>query len=222
MNLVKPLRSALAIALLSILATVAPATFTSASARDYRSPLRNFTVPVPSGVGMRTNQQHDREGGRVSFHDDFGSLSAVTYLRLPENANELFSDPARRDLGYSDFLEVVAMPDMFRPASPNARVLHTEFLGEPGVGREYFAVVDLPQGSPLLNMTNNRHLDSTRALLIFETGGFIYMLEREIGGGVFALRQRPPGVSSETPLDDAALQDARDTLHRFRETIAFR
>jgi hypothetical protein len=218
----RSIRAALTIALLSLVATVAATTFTSASARDYRSPLRNFTVPVPSSIGMRTNQQHDREGGRVSFHDDFGSLSAITYLRLPENANQLFSDPARRDLGYSDYLDIVAMPDMFRPASPDARVLHTEFLGEPGAGREYFAVVDLPQGSPLFNMTENRHLDSTRALLIFETGGFLYMLEREIGGGVFALAPRPPDVSSGTPLDEATLQDARDSLHRFRETIAFR
>ncbi len=216
-------RRALAIALIGLVATACVAVSTDASARDYRSPLGNFTVTVPSGLGMRTNQQHDREGGRVSFHDDFGSLSAISYWRPPADHAELISDPARRDLAYSNYLHAVVMPDMFRPASASARVLHEEFLGEPGVGREYFAVVDLPEGAALMDARTGRRLDSVRALLIFETGGFMYVLESEIGGGVFALGQaRPNAVSSDAPLDDAALQNARDILHRFRETIAFR
>jgi hypothetical protein len=158
----------------------------------------------------------------VSFHDDFGSLSAVTYWRLPADRVAALADPAQRDDAYARTLHGQVMRTMFTPVSPRARVLHEEFLGQPGPDREYFAVGDLPEGAPLTNMTEGRRMDAVRALLIFETNGFLYMLEQEIGAGVVGLGQtRPSGAERGTPPDAAALESARDGLHAFRSTISF-
>jgi hypothetical protein len=224
MNFGKLFHRALSVALLSA-AVTACAAGAPARAEIFRSPLGDFSLPVPSGLGMKTDEGHSEEGGRVSFHDDFGGLSAVTYWRLPPDRIQVLADPAGRDAAYTRTLHQHVMRTLFTPVSPQASVLHEEFLGEPGPDREYFAVVDLPGGSPLMNVTEGRRMDSVRSLLIFETNGFLYMLEQEIGeqpDGAYAFAgPRPSSVASGTRPDAAALESARDGLHAFRNTISF-
>ncbi len=48
----------------------------------YHSPEKNFTVPVPSGPGMKISDDYIKQAnaGAVSFHDDAGNLRAVHYM----------------------------------------------------------------------------------------------------------------------------------------------
>jgi hypothetical protein len=179
----------------------------------YSSPLDNFSLTVPSGIGMKVTDRGDDNGGMVSFHDDFGNLKAVTYMRLPASVTKGLNDPAQRDASYRGYLHSGILPKMFKRVSPNSKVLHEEFLND-DKDREYLAVVDIPGGSPLVEMNSGKRLDSTRALLIFETAGFMYALQDEIRG---AFQQ-----NDKFSLDEKRLEAARDSLHHFKKTIEFR
>jgi len=75
-------------------------------------------------------------------------------------------------------------------------------------------VVDIPEGSPLMDMISGKRFDSTRALLIFKAVDTLYMLHYELGD--------PIHRNEEFSLDEITLGRARDSLHRFKETIEFR
>jgi hypothetical protein len=223
----RSLRGVRIVALLGFLVAACATGSADVSEGVYTEPHGLYSLPVPSGIGMRVQEDQDDQGSRVSFNDDFGGLSAITCWRLPSDYAEVLGDPQQRDDQYAGFFNNEILPGMFQPASPEARVLHAEFVGKPGAGREYFAVVDLPGASPIVVVQGGkesepRRLDSVRAVLVFETGGFLYMLEREVGEGFVALGQpRPFPVSAATPLDDPSLAHAREGLHTLRRSIRF-
>lgn len=183
----------------------------------YTSPLKNFSLPVPSGMGVKIDEAGDDFGGIVSFHDDFGNLRAISYLRLPPEIVEIFDDAAQRDFAYRSYLYEALLPEMFVPVSADTKVLHEEFLGQ-DAEREFLAVINIPEGSAMMDMGSGKRFDSTRALLIFETAGFIYTLHYELRG----LFQGMLPQNTEFSLDDEKLESARGALHGFRKTIEFR
>ena len=218
-------RSTISIALfcLAIATILSGCQTVSANISDgrYVSPLGNFSLPVPSGIGMKMSEDYDEAGGYVSFHDDFGSLSAISYVLLPADAIDVVRDPTSKDQAYAGFLHEYLMPGVFAPMVPTANVVYEEHLGE-DQDRVFLAVVDLPGGSHLTAITRDgaRSLDARRAILVFETHGTMYAVQKEIGGSL----QQMGSDSGISPFstDDDNLESVRTLLYRFMETIEFR
>lgn len=188
----------------------------------YTSPLGNFSLPVPSGIGMRVSEANDESGGYVSFHDDFGSLSAINYLLIPADAVEVFRNPDLKDHAYAGFVHEYLLPDVFVPAFPDAEVVYGEFLGQ-GQDRVFFAVLDLPGGSHLVEITRagRRQLDARRALLVFEALGTMYALQQEIGGPLQQIGEATEGIGEFSP-DAEILERVHRGLYEFKATVEFR
>ena len=74
---------------------------------------------------------------------------------------------------------------------------------------EYFAIVRIPEGSTLEDVGTGKRLDSTRALLIFPRGGYVYMLGYA------------SGLTGDDSVEAFAIE-ARKSLDGFRSTIVFR
>ncbi|MHC4742228.1 MAG: hypothetical protein ACYS8Z_09965 [Planctomycetota bacterium] len=179
----------------------------------YTSPLNNFSLPIPRfAFGWQLTENNDTQGGYVSFHGDMGALYAVHYMLVSPSDAEIYDDAVLRDRVYSSYLHDDLLPNIFR-RSPRTEVIHEEFLGQ-DKGREFFAVVNIPGGSPLIEMNSGTNFDSTRAILIFKAVSTLYMLHYELGD--------PLHRTEEFSLDEKTLGRARDNLHRFQESIDFR
>lgn len=166
----------------------------------YYSPAGNFQVPLPKGIGMRLNDRYDKGGGGiVSFHDDFGSLNVIHYVRIPaQYLPKLQTPKAKQDL-FQDWLRNFAMPNWFLPASPQGNILREArgtFEGMPVV----FALVDLPGASTALITSGGqtRRGDSRRGLVIFLKGSWLYMLATETTDFLQMLTE-PTGRKNKPP-----------------------
>lgn len=197
-----------------LISDVCAATRGRVSGGTYTSPLGNFTVPVPQGIGTRTQDQFDGYSGIVSFHDDFGSLKSIFYLRLGEAALKIQNDPEKQRANLKRFLSDYAIPELFRPASPRANVLHGEHI-KAGDHNAYFAIVDLPEGSTMFDAKAKKRHDTKRGVLIFVRGAFIYMLSTGENPGVFDLTQ------PAKPLNKL-LESEKKRLVSLRSTITFK
>lgn len=220
--------------LLSLL--VLPFIFTAASAAGldgkhrkgvYSSPARNFTVPVPSGIGMKVSDAYEKDVagqfGAVSFHDDFGKLLAIHYMSVPAEAVAALAQPEYLDHILQSWLETVAMPTWFLNAAPGSRLTHRDYGSFEDL-RALFATVELPGASHLVTMDRTgkqKRLDSTRGLVIFQRGPYIYMLATELRGLGELLKS---GEETEPPL--AADAEGKwlyfvDRLKPFYRSIGF-
>ena len=186
----------------------------------YQSPLKNFTVVIPIvGPGLKIQDRNDNKGGRVSFLNDFGSIVAITYSRLPNDLEPELKDNKKRDAVYSGFLKTVVVPRLFSRVSPDARVVHEEFRDDDD-NRAFFSVVSLPGGSVFVDEKQNKRLDSIRGLLIFHKGDFIYMLENEMGlTNIFVNKVNPPSMA---PLTPKQLEMTQSTLNQIKGTMVFK
>ena len=181
----------------------------------YQSPINNFTIEIPNFADLKIQDTYDNEQefGRVSFTSGFfWGLWAITYLQLPANFETTFKDNEKRDSVYSDFLKSFAVPSLFSPVSQDTRIVHEEFLGE-GENRAYFAVVFIPEGSTMVDLKQNKRLNSLRGLLIFDKLGFMYMLEQESG----SLGWDPP--RSVTPDE---IESSQTILKRIKDGMVFK
>lgn len=137
----------------------------------YTSPHDNFTVPIPNmGLGARIQDEKFESSGYVSFHDDLGTLQRIDYSLLPANATVV----------YRDLIHNVVLPDM-QARFPGSKMLHEELLSTNGQ-EEYFFVLEIPEGSPLVDMKTGKGMDSTRGYLYFISSGYIYSLSAQQGG----------------------------------------
>lgn len=175
----------------------------------YTSPHGNFVVPVPAmGLfgGTTIQDGSDEHGGRVAFHDDLGYINSITYQRLPDGF-DIEGDAVEREAACRGFLHDYALPALFRQVDTGAKVLFEETVGE-NATPEYFAIVMIPEGSTLEDLTTGKRMDSTRALLIFPRGGYMYMLGYA------------SGLLSDDSIDKFKI-DARKSIDEFRATIVF-
>jgi hypothetical protein len=76
-----------------------------------------------------------------------------------------------------------------------------------------FAVVNIPEGSSMLDVKAGKNLDSTRGLLIFAKNGFIYMLGKQLGV--------PFSASNAQPDPDEIREPLLESLEAFYKGIAF-
>lgn len=183
-------------------------------AQTYTSPLGNFSVPIPKGVGQRVQPQNDNNGGIVAFHDDFGNYRSVFYLRLSPRSIALQKDPEAHRANLEKFFTEYAMRWLFKPASPGAEVLHSEHT-EFGEYRAYFVIVDLPEGSTLFDAKLNKRLDTRRGMIVLARGHFIYML----GSG-----ENPSALELNDPKQpiEKVVEAERVKLTSFASTISFK
>jgi hypothetical protein len=142
--------------------------------------------------------------------DDMGNNSGVTYVAIPANAEAVRSDPAKLDAAYHGFVYEYALPTLYRPVSPQSRVVHEEFLGS-GPDRAFFAVAVIPEASSIRDVKAGKQRDSVRSLLVFDQNKFMYMLHSEMNT-IFD----PVNPAALTSKD---LDAARKKMQRMRESI---
>ncbi len=186
----------------------------AAHAQMYTSPLDNFSVPVPKGIGQRVQPQNDNDGGIVAFHDDFGGYRSIFYLRLSPRSIELQKDPEAHRANLEKFFNEYAMTWLFKPASPTASVLHSEHTRF-GEENAYFAIVNLPEGSTMFDVKAKKRHNTKRGMMVFARGQFIYMVGSGENPSVLELG------SSEKPLDKL-IEAERAKLISFASTIGFK
>ena len=182
--------------------------------KSFDSPLGNFSVPAPAGMGARTQHQGDKDGGIVAFHDDFGSYRSVFYLRLSPRSLELRADEQSHRRNLEEFFKIYAMERLFIPAAPGASQLHGEHLM---FGKEsaYFALVNLPLGSTMFNARANKRFDTRRGMLVFAFGNFIYMVGSGENPSVMQLGAPVPAL-------EQLVQAERDKALAFAAGMVFK
>ena len=185
-----------------------------AERQTYTSPLGNFSVKDPGGVGLRIQQENDDDGGIIAFHDDFGNYRSIFYLRLSPRSLELQNNPEAHRDNLEKFFREYAMTWLFQPASPTASVTYQEH-SEFGEESAFFAIVDLPGASTMFNLKTQRPYDTKRGMLVFTRGQFIYMLGSGENPSVLEL-----GEAAES-LEELRSNE-RANLLSFAATIDFR
>lgn len=180
----------------------------------YFSPSNNFSVPIPDGLGLRVQEESTTEGGGVAFHDDLGNLKSIFYLRLSPETLKTQNDSIKQRAILVSFLDDFAMPNLFKPVSPGANILHREHLNV-GDYNAYFAIVEIPGGSTMFDVGANKKLDTRRGLLIFVNGRFMYMLSSGENPSVLELGQ------PDKPLDKL-VEYEKESLLSFRSRIIFK
>lgn len=178
---------------------------------NYYAPDGTFVLPLDRG-NVHVQDQKDELGGAVAVADDMGSNDGVTYVRLPSSAQEVLSDPAKRDNAYRGFVHDYALPSLFRPASAQSKIVNEEFLGS-GSDRAFFAIAVIPGYSPAMDMKTGKRWDSVRALLVFEKSKVMYMLHSEINTVLDQV--------NAASLTDKNLESAHKKMQRMRASIRF-
>ena len=182
--------------------------------QSYLSPLDNFSLPIPLGVGQRVQDENDNNGGKVAFHDDFGNYKSIFYLRLSPRSLELQSDPEAHRANLERFFNEYAMRWFFKQAFSNASVLHGEYT-KVGGDSAYFVLVNLPKGSTLYDTKARKRCDTKRGMLVFTKGLYIYMLGS--GESPFA-----PELNGSEPSLELLVEREKNRLNSFASTITFK
>lgn len=182
--------------------------------QSYLSPLDNFSLPIPIGVGQRVLDENDNNGGKVAFHDDFGNYKSIFYLRLSPRSLELQNDPETHRVNLERFFNEYAMRWFFKPESLNVSVLHSEHtrIGEDSA---YFVIVNLPKGSTLYDAKARKRCDTKRGMLVFTKGLYIYMLGSGESPSV-------PELGGLEPSLEMLVEREKSRLNSFASTITFK
>ncbi len=180
----------------------------------YFSPLNNFSVPIPDGLGLRVQEEGATEDGGVAFHDDLGNLKSIFYLHISPETLNTQNDIIKQRAILVSFLDDFAMPNLFKSVSPGANILHREHINVEDYNA-YFAIVEIPGGSTMFDVRANKEFDTKRGLLIFVNGEFMYMLSSGENPSVLELGQ------PAKPLDKL-VEHEKESLLSFRTRIIFK
>jgi hypothetical protein len=173
----------------------------------FKSPLKNFTIPVPElNFGTRVEKRNSNDEGTVSFISGAGDSSRIDYVRLPPNAPVLSTD--EQQAGYERMLNGLVTSN-----ANSAIVVQKPYLLDDVP--MLMAIVSFPGGSHLMDQRTRKHLDSTRGLLFFARNGFLYVLYDELTDGAFDLGKAVPGVEELT-------RRAERSLPQFYRSITFK
>ena len=175
--------------------------------QTFQSPLKNFTVPVPKlGSGLsRTvvRKKNSKDEGTVSFIGDTGTVLRIDYTRLPPGTPALTGE--EQQAGLERWLKGLV------ESNANSVIV----VRKPYVLDDIpmlLAVVSFPGGSPAIGGAKGKHLDSTRGLLLFVRGGFLYVLFDDL---VDVARRESPGVEELT-------KRAERSVPEFYRSITFK
>jgi len=187
----------------------------------YTSPAKNFSVPVPKGLGMRVSDDYTREPttefGAVSFHDDFGTVTTIHYMGVAPEAEARLDEIDTSSDMLGKFLPNAAMPMWFANASPQSRIVRQSNATFENMAVS-LAHVEIPGGSTMAVLDasgKSKRMDSLRGVITFHRGRFIYLLSTELKG--LAPILEPAGAA---PSDENWMEFA-DRLQSFYRSIAF-
>ncbi|MCH7500710.1 MAG: hypothetical protein IH886_11985 [Nitrospinae bacterium] len=125
------------------------------------------------------NYFNNQDGGMVSFHGDFGDLQRVDYYRIPADALlSLTRQPSTADELLQEVFEKAQLAS-FRAGRKNVRVLHQNVCTLEGQVC-FFAVVHIPEGSTMYDLVSQRRANSTRAVLLFIRGEWVYSASKQV------------------------------------------
>ena len=159
--------------------------------QTFKSPLKNFTVPVPQlGLGGTVVQKKNtKNDGTVSFIGDTGDFHRIDYMRLPPRTPALTAD--EQQAGHERILKGLV------EANANSAIVVQKPYTLDDIPM-LLAVVSFPGGSHLMDQRTRKHFDSTRGLLFFVRGGFVYVLHDELIDIVFGMGKEPPSAEELT------------------------
>jgi len=181
----------------------------------YQSPMNNFSIALPALSDAQVEDRVEPEvnpiGGSVIFRAATGEFWLVDYMRLPEGFAARLNTPDKQDEAHRRYLARYALSGV-DGASPQSAVVKEEALEADGA-RAYFAVINIPEGSRLIDGKTNRRLDSVRGLLVFDRDGYMYMLGCEMN---FAGHR-----VDAAELTDEQVKDAQATLELMKGNMAF-
>jgi hypothetical protein len=144
----------------------------------YKSPLGNFTVPIP--VDPEQGGRVQTQDGVVGFSDDMGFLLRIDYYPLPqEQIDDIESQ------GDETYLHGVLVnkyvPQAITANLPNTEVKYTKYLQD-SLEKYYYVLVYMPNGSTISKSSNNgtdMRLDAYRGLLSFVNGEYLYIVSSQ-------------------------------------------
>jgi hypothetical protein len=178
--------------------------------RTFKSPLDNFTVPVPA-LGMFTSdvkvqKRNTKDQGSVSFIGDTGRLRRIDYRRIPADVIVLTVDAQQ-----AAFLRMLQALVAANAQSVVVAQKPYEIEGVPVL----LAVVTIPGASMLMDAATKKRLDSTRGVLYFVRNRFSYELHAELADGTIVNSRKLPSA-------DELTKHAEQVLSEFYQTIAFK
>ncbi|AFZ59442.1 hypothetical protein H6G54_07745 [Anabaena cylindrica FACHB-243] len=144
----------------------------------YKSPLDNFTVPIP--VNPEQGGKIQSQEGIVGFSDDIGTLLRIDYYPLPPEYLEEMKFQGQEKYFHSIIIEKYVPQAIFANVQ-GSEIKYAEYL-EDILNGYYYVLVDMPKGSTISKQGNNGsaiRLDAYRGLLAFISGEFLYIVSSQ-------------------------------------------
>lgn len=197
----------------------------------YTAPDGLFSLPVPAlSMGAvtedkcGTSPQTKLVTGSVSFHDDFGHVSAIQYERIPADLGQKLSDPASATGALRGYMSDVALAEI-KEFSPQAHIVYQEPVSLPDGVPAWFAVIEIPEGSPMVAMSaenpKGKRLDSTRGFLALCHGDlFLTLSEANDFKNVLALGNKEPAAQAGS--ESTNMSALRDSLTKTYASMKFK
>lgn len=175
------------------------------------SAANNFIVVTPKkGMLFPYHIENLFNGSRggVSFHDDIGNLLAIYYMHTPDTNYEKIKIDASM---LKKWFKEIGLPTYFLPLSKDTKIMQEK---EITVGGEaaYFATIEIPNGSPIIMISEGRRIDTKRNILVLVRYGYVYLLSEERPNIRFKVESFKIGSN---------LDSSESSLIQFYETINF-
>src|SRR5438093_7798011 len=123
--------------------------------QTFKSPLKNFTIEVPSVLfHTKVAQEHDKDGGVVAFSGTAGQFQRIDYFRRSEG-NAVPADSVERHAHYQSLIEALLK------GHPGSQILSEKDITLDGIGMLQ-ALVRFPEGSHIQNARTGKQIDSVR------------------------------------------------------------
>lgn len=176
----------------------------------YESPSGNFSVPIP--VDPQQGGQVQSEDGVVGFFDSFGTMRRIDYYPISSEDLEQVESIGQEEYLQSTLLNKY-VPEVIFTNLPRAEVIYTEYLKN-AIEGSFFALIDMPQGSTLIQTQNNgntHRLDAYRGLLAFMHSNYLYIVSSQES---FEKGEKPSNIKE-------AAEEIKESILDFVETIDF-
>lgn len=195
----------------------------------YTAPGDLFSLPFPrlslgSTVEDQSGMNPDTKlaAGMVSFHDDFGSLRVIQYEQVPPDVGQGLSDPTIASGAMRGSLHDLILPGI-QQFSPATRVLHEESVALADGHTAWFAVLEIPEGSPTKEISaehpEGRRLDSTRGfLLLCRRDGLCLTLS---AANDKVLAHVLPGAAPSGGASPVEIDELKNTLTELYSSMSF-
>ena len=194
----------------------------------YTAPGGLFSLPVPAlsmGAAVQdkssTNPQTRLVAGSVTFHDDFGQVRSIQYEQIALELGKKLSEPASATGALRGYMSDVSLAEI-QQWSPQARIVHEEPVTLSDGVPAWFAVLEIPQGSPMMETSaehpKGRRLDSTRGFFVL-CHGSLFLTLSAANDHVFALAGGQS--AAQGGVDQAGMDRLKDLLTTIYASMSF-